>query len=209
MKCKYALPILCLAAWGALNQAQAACTAPVLLAPAHTEISEASPRFEWAPVSDASHYLVWLESRLPEGRVLLSQELQTRATYLIPPRPLTNGRATVRLRVTAVCKDGNRAELSARLRIAEDGACRLKAEPVAERDKGRWNVRWEALPFAQRYEVRLHATEDGKPIFVRDSAGSQASVGSLRPGAWLLAVQPVCRGLKGVTSWITVDSVPE
>jgi hypothetical protein len=191
--------ILCL-------NAQAACTTPVLVSPVTTEISEASPRFEWKPVNDVHHYLVWLESRVPEGRVLVAEEFQTSATYFVPPRPLTTGKATLRIRVTAVCNDNTQATLSTRFRIDEDSACRLRVAPVAEQDNGQWKMRWEALQTAQRYEIRVHAADDGKPVLTRASNGTTATVGRFEPGIWLFAVQPVCRGLKGVNSWVAVET---
>lgn len=199
------LPMLALAGGVICNDAQAACTAPVLVSPAQQEIREASPRFEWTPVSDARHYLVWLESRVPEGRVLLTEEFQTSATYLMPPRPLTAGMAVVRIRITAVCKDATQAVLSVRFRIDADRACSLKAAPVVEADNGQWSVRWEPIQIAQNYEIRVHAAADGKPLFTRDSAGGATKIGRLDPGMCLFAVQPVCKGLRGVTSWVAVD----
>lgn len=184
--------------------AQATCPQPSLVYPAQKEIAEASPRIEWTPVADANRYLVWLESRAPEGRVLLSEEFQTAATYLVPPRPLTAGKATVRIRVTAVCKDDTQAALSARFRIDADSACRLAATPQAELTDGRWKLRWEATPAAQRYEVRVHSPEDGRPVLTRESGRSPSDLGRLEPGAWLLAVQPQCKGLKGASSWVPV-----
>lgn len=188
------------------NHALATCTAPTLVFPAQTEISEASPRFEWTPGSDVRLYQVWLESRVPEGRALFSEEFQTTASFLIPPRPLTTDKATVRIRVTAVCKDDTLAVQSARFRIGADTACRLKAAPVVELDNGLWSVHWDAAQLAQRYEVRVHAANDGKPLFSRESNGTAARFRQVEPGSWLLAVQPECRGLKGITSWVAVDT---
>lgn len=188
------------------HQAQAACATPVLISPEQHEISEASPRFEWKPDNDVRHYLVWLESRVPEGRVLLSEEFQTRATYLTPPRPLTTGKATVRIRVTAVCTDDTRATLSTRFRIDEDKACKLMAAPMAEQANGQWMMRWETLHTAQRYEIRVHSAEDGRPILMRESRGTTAALGRVGPGIWLFVVQPICKGLKGVNSWVAVET---
>lgn len=201
------LRILGLCGSAVCHLAQATCTAPVVVSPMTTEISEASPRFEWKPVSDVNHYLVWLESRVPEGRVLVSEEFQTRATYFVPTRPLTTGKATVRLRVTAVCDDKTQATLSTRFRIDEDSACRLAASPVAELDNGQWKLRWEGLRAAQHYEIRVHATEDGKPVLTRTSKATIATMGPFKPGVWLFAVQPVCRGLKGMNSWVAVETL--
>lgn len=200
------LRVLVLAGCVMGNHAHAVCSAPSLISPATNAISEASPRFEWAPVNGAHHYLVWLESRVPEGRVLLSEEFQTEATYLVPPRPLTAGNATVRIRVTAVCEDDTQASLSARFRIDGDTRCRLKAPPEADMDNGQWRLHWENLQSAQRYEIRVHAAEDGKPVFARESDKTQARLGQLEPGLWMFAVQPVCKGLKGVSSWVAVET---
>jgi len=198
------LRMFVLAGCAICHHAQAPCAVPTLVSPAQNEISEASPRFEWTPVSDAQHYLVWLESRVPEGRVLLAEEFQTSATYLASPRPLATGKAVVRIRVTAVCKDATQAVLSARFRIDEDRACRLKDAPVVEPDNGQ--VRWETLQIAQHYEIRVHAAADGKPVFTHDSTGGATKIARLEPGMWLVAVQPICRGLRGVNSWVAVDT---
>jgi hypothetical protein len=184
--------------------AQANCTSPVLVSPSQTQISEAFPRFEWEPVSNASHYLVWLESRVPEGRLLLSENIQTSAAYLMPPRPLTTEKATVRIRVTAVCKDGTQAALSARFRIDADKECRLKVAPSADSENGKWRVHWVSIPSAQRYEIRLHAADDGRPLSTRESNGTSADLGQVEPGARMLAVQPICKGLRGINSWISL-----
>lgn len=197
--------IMSLLAGGVISlQAQSACTKPAMISPAQIEISEASPRIEWTPVADVSHYLVWLESRVPEGRVLMSEEFRTSATYLAPPRPLTSGRATLRIRVTAVCKDNTQATLSTRFRVDASSTCRLAAMPQAESHNGVWRVRWKALQSAQRYEIRVHSGEDGKPVSILESRGTAAELGRLEAGAWLLAVQPECKGLKGASSWLGV-----
>lgn len=200
------LPLLVLTGCVMCGTVQAACAPPTLVSPAQTEISESFPRFEWTPVSDVSHYLVWLESRVPEGRLLLSEDIQTSATYLIPPRPLTTGKATVRIRVTAVCKDNTQAVLSARFRIDADKECRLKAAPIAESENGKWRVRWENVPSAQRYEIRLHAADDGRPLLTSGSNGTTAELGQLDTGMWMLAVQPICKGLRGVNRWMVLGS---
>lgn len=184
--------------------AQASCPPPDLVTPAQKEIAEASPRIEWTPVPDASRYLVWLESRVPEGRVLMSEEFQTGATYLVPPRPLTSGKATVRIKVTAVCKDNTQATLSTRFRIDADSTCRLPASLQAESNDGVWKLRWDALQAAQRYEIRVHSIEDGRPVLSRESSKNVIELGRLEPGTWLLAVQPQCKGLKGANSWLAV-----
>lgn len=188
------------------NFAAAACTTPTLISPTETVISEASPRLEWSVVDGVHHYLVWLESRVPEGRVLLTEEFRTDATYLIPPRPLTTGKATVRLRVTAVCNDNTRAVLSTRFRIDEDKACALHTLPIAQPVSGEWSLHWGAIPQAQTYRIHAYAAQDGKPVFMRETIDTTTRIARLGPGVWMLAVEPVCKGLKGVTSWVALEN---
>jgi hypothetical protein len=206
MNSTYWLQIFALSGSAICTLSQAACVAPTLVLPTQIEISEASPRFEWTPVGDAHHYLVWLESRIPEGRVLLTEEFQTSTTFLIPPRPLTSSKATVRIRLTAVCNDNTQAVRSERFRIDADSTCSLEAPPKAESENGQWRLHWEKLSFAQRYEVRVHASEDGKPVLTRESNETAMNIGRLESGKWVLAVQPVCRGLKGINSWVAIEN---
>lgn len=198
------LKVFLLCGGAASLQAMADCPQPSLVYPPTKEIAEASPRIEWTPVADARHYLVWLESRVPEGKVLMSEEFQTAATYLVPPRALTAGKATVRVKVTAVCKDNTRATLSARFRIDGDSSCRLQKSQQAESNDGVWKLRWDALQSAQRYEIRVHSAVDGKPVLARETSKTFMELGRLEPGTWLLAVQPQCKGLKGANSWLAV-----
>lgn len=202
MKCLFGMRMFLLAGCVGCGHALAACDTPTLVSPTQTEISEALPRFEWMSVQGVRSYLVWLESRVPEGRVLFSEEIQTTASFLMPSRPLANGKASVRIRVTAICKDDTLAVQSARYRIDEDRACRIKTAPVVELDRGQWSVHWEATPSAQRYEIRVHAAEDGKLVFTRSSIGTAAKFDPRGPGSWLFAVQPECKGVKGITSWV-------
>lgn len=187
-------------------KAQAECTQPSLVSPAQREIAEASPRIEWTPVANIRHYLVWLESRVPEGRVLMAEEFRTGATYLVPPRPLTGGKATVRVTITAVCRDNTQATLSARFRIDGDNTCRLPTALQAESNEGVWKLRWDALQSAQRYEIRVHSAVDGKPVLARETGKTVFELGRLEPGAWMVAVQPQCKGLKGANTWLAVGS---
>lgn len=208
MQHRFWFPVFGLAGYFACNFAAAACTTPTLISPAEIVISEASPRLEWSVVDGAHHYLVWLESRVPEGRVLLTEEFQTGATYLIPPRSLTTDKATVRLRVTAVCKDNTQAALSTRFRIDEDKACALQTSPIAQPVSGEWSLHWGAIPQAQTYRIHAYAAQDGKPIFMRETIDTSTRIARLGPGVWMLAVEPVCKGLKGVTSWVALENPP-
>lgn len=181
-----------------------ACDKPVLIAPAQIEIAEPSPRMEWSAVPDASHYVLRIESRVPEGRLLSSEEFRTSATSLALPRPLTADKATVRVELTAVCKDGTEAKASERVRIDAGLHCRLEGHPVFQSQEGRGRLVWEALAVAQAYEFRAYAAMDGKTGPVQETATAAMDLGKLPAGLWVLAVRPRCGATRGQSRYVTV-----
>ena len=180
-----------------------ACDQPRLLAPAEVEISERSPRFEWSAVADASHYLVRIESRVPEGRLLWSEEIRTEFTALVSPRPLTPDRATVRIEVTAVCKDNTQAKALQRLRVDSRQNCRIEGVPLLERREGRSVLVWQAAPQAQTYELRAHSATDGRPVMSIETKRAIGDLGGFPSGLWVLAVQPKCGSARGESRYVT------
>src|SRR2546426_398899 len=73
-------------------------------------VADARSVVAWRAIPGATHYRVEVESRVPEGPVLVSLDTQVSATAFRPPQPLTDFHAAVKLRVTAGCPtdDGSR-----------------------------------------------------------------------------------------------------
>ena len=186
----------------ALAQSAGACDRPTLISPPQQVIGEASPRLEWSAVADASHFLVRVESRVPEGRLLWREEFRTAATFVVVPRPLTADKATVKLSITAVCTDNTQAETTTRLRIDTGLNCRIDSQPRLEQGEGKPVLTWNALPAAQSYEVRAHSAMDGKPEVRLETTRTAANLEGLARGLWVLAVQPRCGASKGESRYL-------
>lgn len=180
-----------------------ACDRPALISPDAVEIVAPSPRIEWSAVADASHYLIRIESRVPEGRVLWSEEFRTEATFLALPRPLTADKATVRIEMTTVCKDGTQGRVVQRVRVDPRPACRIDIDPVVERREGKPVLVWPVVVRAQSYEVRAHSVTDGKPAQAFETRTTVGSLDRLPAGLWVLAVQPICGAARGESRYIT------
>jgi len=129
---------------------------------ADSTVAEARPIVAWRGIAEASRYRVEMESRIPEGRALVSLDTQVSVTTFRPPQPLTDFRAAVKVRVTADCPadDGSRLrEKPAHFQIDTSPLCPAPAR-IAVSDDGR-EVEWSAVPTAIRYDVTLLSPDDG------------------------------------------------
>ena len=181
------------------SQAQQTCGTPSLLSPAQTDITNAKPRFEWTPVAKAKHYRLWLESRVPEGRVLFTHDIQTTATYWTPPAALTETRALVKMKLTAICDgDGERADATpvsppfTRFRIDTSANCVLAAAPAVTLAGQGAELSWPAVAGANYYELATYSGVEGKLTRKNESRGTTFKLDAVAPGVWVIGVRPRC-----------------
>jgi hypothetical protein len=154
------------AAWIVWSSGYATCSEAELIEPAAI-VAEARPILSWKPISGASQYRVEIESRVPEGRVLVALDTQVSGTRFRPPQPLTDFRSAVKVRVTAGCPtdDGSRLrEKPASFQIDTSSLC-PGPERIGPSEDGR-DIQWSAVPAAIRYDVVLLGP-DGPDIDVR------------------------------------------
>ncbi len=119
-------------------------------------VADARPILSWRAIPGASQYRVEIESRVPEGRVLVSLDTQESGTSFRPPQPLTDFRSAVKVRVTAGCPsdDGSRLrEKPSSFQIDTSPLCPGPAR-IALSEDGR-DIQWSAVPAAIRYDVML------------------------------------------------------
>jgi hypothetical protein len=136
---------------------RAVCRDAEILEPAtKSTVVVAQPVIVWRPIVGVSDYRVEVESRMPEGRVLVSLDTQLSGTSLRLPQALTDSRAGVKVRVTAGCPadGGSRLrEQAASFYIDTSPLC-----PVPERiqvSSDRRSIEWSATEKATRYDVTL------------------------------------------------------
>lgn len=144
--------------------AEEACDIPLILSPTHTDIGNAKPRFEWTQVANAKRYRLWLESRLPEGRVLMTHDIQTTSTNWTPPAALTETRALLKVKLFAICKEGNDENADMRVtapftryRIDVSSSCILPTNPVVKVIDQHVEVNWPSVEGANYYELMAYS----------------------------------------------------
>lgn len=178
--------------------AEEACDTPQLLSPSGIDIANAKPRFEWTTIADAKRYRLWLESRLPEGRVLFTHDIQTTSTYWIPPAALTETRALLKVKLTAICGEeaGNDAmpvrPPFARFRIDTSVSCALPAAPVITLSGQGAEVSWSAVAGAEYYELSAYSGVEAQLARKSESRVTKFQFDRLSPGVWVIAVRPRC-----------------
>lgn len=182
------------------------CAMPARIEPAGPEIADVSPRFSWAPVQGATHYTVRIESRVPEGRVLLSEETRTRETHARASRPLAAGSATVTVAVTAHCGEQASAERIERRRIDAALACPVDVSPVERMPGSALALRWASAPAASAYEVSVLSPVDGSLHGTRRSAEARSVLTGLPRGDWMVAVRPLCGAVRGAVAYLLVEA---
>ncbi len=139
----------------------ATCSEAELIEPSAI-VADARPTLSWRAIPGASQYRVEIESRVPEGRVLVSLDTQVSGTSFRPPQPLTDFRSAVKVRVTAGCPidDGSRLrEKPARFQIDTSPLC-PGPERIGPSEDGR-DIEWSAVPAAIRYDVVLLGPDGG------------------------------------------------
>jgi hypothetical protein len=125
-------------------------------------VADARPILSWQAIPGASQYRVEIESRVPEGRVLVSLDTQVSGTRFQPPQPLTDYRAAVKVRISAGCPidDGSQLrEKTASFQIDTSPLCPGPAR-IAVSGDGQ-DIEWSAVPRATRYDVVLIGPDGG------------------------------------------------
>lgn len=186
------------------SHARETCATPVLISPAEVDITEAKPRFEWTSVANAKRYRFWLESRLPEGRVLSTHDIQIFATSWIPPTALAETRALLKVKLTAMCDEGDNNDATpiappfVRFRIDTSVGCVIPAAPIVRLVGQQADVSWPAVAGADYYELSTFFGDEAKFDRKNETRNAKFLLESLSPGVWTIAVRPHCSSGYGV-----------
>ena len=175
------------------------CSTPMILFPIQTDLGDARPRFEWAPVPHAKRYRLWLESRLPEGRLLFTHDIQTTATSWMPPTPLTDTRALVKAKLFAICEEGDEnpvvkpiVQPFMRYKIDVSGSCLMPESPVVKLVDQHIEVTWPAVDGVNYYELMVYSGTEAKLTRKNETRDTKFQLQSLTPGVWVISVRPRC-----------------
>jgi hypothetical protein len=169
--------------------AAAPCSSPLSATTFAVRIPETQPRISWAAVPGATGYRLQLLSRVPNGRIVGSHDTVVTSTGFLPPQPLTDHHAKVRVRLTAMCGAETSAESSSWFLIDTSPRCVLEEFGSTVRGT-QARVEWKAVPGAQTYEVRAHALGDGKLVASVDTRLPSAQLQLPEPA--VVSVRPAC-----------------
>ena len=159
---RWRLPVACILAGvaiGSVGYAEERCPAVEMLEPAGGTIAEPRPLFQWKPLPGVDRYRVRLQSRVPEGELLVSIDTLIEGTSFRPPRPLTSYRAIITVSITAACTGGEVVDSGVRLLVDTSLGCAMDALRL---DASAQTWTWKRVPGALDYEVFRFAMPSGK-----------------------------------------------
>lgn len=189
------------------------CEQPTLVLPAKKLIADTRPRIEWTPIADAKFYRIWIESRVPEGRVLFAQDVQTTASFWQSPQPLTDHKANVRLKVQANCgsavQDHEKLkQLETRFRIDASMTCIMPDHPFIKITQLGIELSWGAMSDARTYEVAVFPAQSvGSRVIKAETARTSVRLERPATGIWTIGVRPRCANGYGAYRFQTLNVI--
>lgn len=167
---------------------------------ANVIVSTSRPPITWAAREGVGNYRVRLTSRQPEGRTYATLDSWVSGDHCIPPQPLADGVAVVRVSVWPSCANldtpseqdgGHRFFVDAR------AACPLNGLAVT-RSGDAVILSWQATPGADHYEVFGYSGLDGALLYKAETRESRYQP-TVTPFAVpvAVAVRPRCREVYG------------
>jgi hypothetical protein len=190
--------IAAIAAACAFAHAHAECAPVEILDPAkNSTIHGARPDIRWDGLSGVKVYRVQIESRVPEGQVIERIDTRVGDTRFVPPRPLTNRRAAVKLLVTADCPESTSiATRPAWFFIDVAPNC----PSIQKLSFSGARLEWTRTSGATRYEVEAYSVSDGRLIARKETTVASAEL----PRAdtpLVVAVRPRCESVVGEAAY--------
>jgi hypothetical protein len=151
------------------------------------------PEIEWRAVPGARSYRIQLESRVPEGRVIERVDTSVADNRFIPPRPLADRRAAVKVLVTADCANAPAIAAQAAWFFIDAAPTCPAPQKLVAMDR---SAEWSAVPGATSYELEVYALPDGRLLLRRDTPLTTATLPA-DSSSKLIAVRSHCASVVG------------
>lgn len=175
------------------------CIAPRWVAPAPVT-AETRPVIRWSAAAGATGYVLKVQSRLPEGRVIASFDVTVADTQFTPPAALADERAKVSVSIAARCAGAVSPAVSAWFSIDATAACPSASAVQFRREGGQGHADWAPGAGVTLYEVRLHAPLDGGVLKVIETREPRVVLGGDLPDGAVLSVRPRCGQVAGMSA---------
>ncbi len=193
--------VAAIAAACALAHAHAECAPVEILDPVrNSTVHGARPDIRWGGLPGAKVYRVQIESRVPEGQVIERIDTRVGDTRFVPPRPLTDRRAAVKLLVTADCPESTSIATHRAWFFIDMAPNCSSVQKLSFSGASTSRVEWTRTSGATRYEVEAYSVSDGRLIARKET--TVASVELPRVDTPLVvAVRPRCGSVIGEAAY--------
>ncbi len=193
--------VAALAAACSLAHAHAECAPAEILDPVrNSTMHGARPEIRWGGLSGVKVYRVQIESRVPEGQVIERIDTRVGGTRFVPPRPLTDRRATVKLLVTADCPEPTSIATRPAWFFVDMAPNCSSVQKLSFSGASASKVEWARTSGATRYEVEAYSVSDGRLIARKETTVALAEL----PRAdtpLIVAVRPRCESVVGEAAY--------
>jgi hypothetical protein len=193
--------IAALAGACSLAHAHAECAPVEVLDPArNSTIHGARPDIRWGGLSGVKVYRVQIESRVPEGQVIERIDTRVGDTRFVPPRPLTDRRAAVKLLVTADCPESTSVATHPAWFFIDMAPKCSAVRGLSLSGEGAPKAEWISANGVTRYEVEAYSMADGRLIVRRETTLSSSDLPRVA-AALVIAVRPRCESVVGEAAY--------
>jgi hypothetical protein len=187
--------------WAACSLAHAECASVEILNPPRgSTLHDARPEIRWSEVTGAKAYRVQIEGRVPEGQVVERIDARVGGTRFVPPRPLAERRAAVKLLVTPDCAES--ASIATRPAwFFIDMAPKCSAiQGLSLSGEGEPRAQWVRSSGATRYEIEIYAVSDGRSIARRETTINSTELPRAATPL-IVSVRPRCESVVGEAAY--------
>ncbi len=193
--------IAAIAAACALAHAHAECAPVEILDPAkNSTIHGTRPDIRWGGLPGVKVYRVQIESRVPEGQVIERIDTRVGDTRFVPPRPLTDRRAAVKVLVTADCRESSSVATRPAWFFIDVASTCSSIQKLSFSGASTSKVEWGRTSGATRYEVEAYSVSEGRLIARKETTVASAEL----PRAdtpLIVAVRPRCESIVGEAAY--------
>jgi hypothetical protein len=184
-----------------LAHAHAECASVEILDPVrNSTIHGARPEIRWGGLSGVKVYRVQIESRVPEGQVIERIDTRVGDTRFVPPRPLTDRRAAVKLLVTADCPESTSVATRPAWFFIDMAPTCSSVQKLSFSGASTSKVEWARTSGATRYKVEAYSMADGRLVARKETTVASAEL----PRAdtpLVVAVRPRCESVVGEAAY--------
>ena len=177
-----------------------ACDAPVLLSPAaESSVQSPRPTIVWTAVPGATEYDIEVVSRIPEGEVIVRQQVSTAALAFSPSQALAHDRSVVTIALSARCGGARSTVVERRFKVEAGDTCPAPSQVSLSRQGTSAHLAWRKAANVEAIEARFFVGADARPGELHTSPHSPLLAALPASSPWVFGLRSKCA--MGVSEW--------